>query len=291
MLLISLLIAIAIRQFWKCTSFTQCDLWLITADKHLTRWLKKIDIQDTTVNFAIVISVMAIVVFTLSSMLHSNYTLLYGVFSCAILVYSFGRSEVTGHITNFIVAQAKGDWNQACRYAQQLNVDTNTLTEGNWHKLNRTLLSQANYQGFEQFFAVVFWFFLLGPVGAISYRLTQVWANQISIHNKECSNTKTAREFQRLIAFIDWPAIRVLGLSYAVTGNFIGCINAWKSAVTDRKLSNKEVLFKSLEGALFIDEAITHTKQITRKELEALQQIQTRTLWLWVTVIALAFIV
>ncbi|WP_054113346.1 regulatory signaling modulator protein AmpE [Marinagarivorans algicola] len=288
MLLFSLLIAITLKQLWKSSNPLQYDAWLITLDTQLSHWLHKIDINDTTINFSIVISLASIATFAVSSTLHQYNHFLYIVFSCAVLLYSFGRGELTRHITDFIVAEAKGDWHQACLAAQAIQTPASSIEPNHWAKLNKSFLSQANYQGFERFFAVVFWFALFGPVGAICYRLCHLWLQQV-VPRSAHTNTKTHREFTRLIAIIEWPAVRVLGLTYAVTGNFTSCMHAWKQSNT-KNISNQDVLLQSLEGALAVDHDIPQTQEITRRELEALQQLQTRTLWFWVGCIAIVFI-
>lgn len=289
MLLLSLLIAIMLKQLWKSSNPLQYDAWLTNLDAQLSHWLHKIDINDTIINFSIVISLVSIATFAISSTLHQYNHFLYIVFACAVLLYSFGRGELTRHITDFIVAEAKGDWQQACLAAQAIQVPTDTIKTNHWGALNKNFLSQANYQGFERFFAVVFWFALFGPVGAICYRLCHLWLKQVVPHATH-TNTKTHREFIRLIAIIEWPAVRVLGLTYAVTGNFTGCFSAWKKSASKKNITNQEALLQSLEGALTVDHAAPKTQEITRRELEALQQLQTRTLWFWVGCIAIVFI-
>lgn len=289
MLLLSLLIALALKQLWKSSNPLHYDDWLLKFDNVLSGFLSKIDIQDTTVNFSIVVSVIAVSTFTISSLFHHSNHLLYVVFSCAVLLYSFGRGELTRHITDFIVSEAKGDWASASQAANALDIKTNEIPLNNWAQLNKYFLSEANYRGCERFFGVVFWFALLGPVGAISYRLCHLWHQRVIPHTK-LKNTKTQREFTRLIEIIEWPVVRLLGLTYAVTGNFTGCINAWKQTVLTKKITNKQTLLLCLKGALAVDSELALTQEITRKELNALQELQTRTLWFWVGAIALLFI-
>lgn len=289
MLLLSLLIAIMLKQLWKSGNPIQYDRWLLNCDQFLTQALKRWDINDTTINFSIVISIVSVATFALSSLLHQYNNFLYLTFACVVLLYSFGRGELTRHITDFIVAEAKGDWNQACGAAKALGMHAHETDNNDWITLNKDFLSQANYQGFQRFFAVVFWFTLFGPVGAICYRLSHLWPSIVVPHSTQ-TNIKTQREFARLHQIIEWPAARLLGLTYSVTGNFTGCINAWKKTASTKYSTNQDVLLSSLEGALAVDSNITQTQEITRRELEALQQLQTRTLWFWIGCIAILFI-
>lgn len=286
MLLLSLLIALALKQLWKSGNPLHHDNWLIQLDRFFSQMLAKIDIQDSTINFSIVISLIAVGTFAISNVFYQFNPLFYVVFCCAILLYSFGRGELTRYITDFIVAEAKNDWSMACQAANALDIQTYEIPQNNWAQLNKSFLSEANYRGCERFFGVVFWFALLGPVGAICYRLCHLWPQQVlpKSHHK---NNKITREFTRLIQIIEWPIVRLLGLSYAVTGNFNGCIMAWKHTALTKKITNKHFLLMCLEGALAMDNGFERTQTITRKELNALQELQTRTLWFWIGSIAL----
>ena len=68
----------------------------------------------------------------------------------------------------------------------------------------------------ERLFAILFWYLILGPVGAIVYyALVQLRA--LSYLDFESANEHWLR---RLIFVLEWPVARLLGLTFALAGDF-----------------------------------------------------------------------
>jgi AmpE protein len=278
-LLISLLLAVFLKQFWEPSNPLHHDSWITSYQQQLQHYLAKVSIQSPVTLFAVALLLPTLVIAGLEITLHNESKIIHVIFAAAILLYSFGRGEFTQHITQFIVAEAKQDWDRAVDVAQKLHCNTKTLTPNDWQALNTRFLSQTSYLGFERFFAVVFWFVALGPAGAFAYRFTQLWLQR--------TPHKTLAHW---LWVIEWPAIRTLGLSYAITGNFGGCINAWKKSALSQTHASEDVLLNNMLGALAVDEKLDQTPEVTRRELEALQQLLSRTLWCWLAVIGVLYI-
>ena len=78
-----------------------------------------------------------------------------------------------------------------------------------------------------RWFGVLFWFLLLGPVGALLYRLTAVAAEG------EASTAlppETREGARTLMAWLDWPVAQLMTLSVALVGNFDTVLGAWREA-------------------------------------------------------------
>mgnify|MGYP003575614550 CR=1 FL=1 len=78
-----------------------------------------------------------------------------------------------------------------------------------------------------RWFGVLFWFVLLGPFGALLYRLTAVAAEDAVADQLPAGTVSGART---LLAVLDWPAAQLLTFSLALVGNFDAVIAAWKQA-------------------------------------------------------------
>jgi len=78
-----------------------------------------------------------------------------------------------------------------------------------------------------QFFGVFFWFVVLGPAGAVLYRLSHILYQKWGVLDPQ--------EFGRFGLFsasvfqwLDWIPVRLLGLSFAIVGNFEDAIHCWR---------------------------------------------------------------
>lgn len=77
----------------------------------------------------------------------------------------------------------------------------------------------------ERWFSVLFWFLLLGPVGALMYRLTDLGAKRALMKPEESAHPTA---FMKLKYLLDWPAAQLLSLSLAIVSEFDTAYEAWR---------------------------------------------------------------
>ena len=93
--------------------------------------------------------------------------------------------------------------------------------------VTRAILHIAN----ERIFATIFWFVVLGPFGAMLYRLISELSKQIDFDE--------LAEFSKFIhAIMAWIPARMLAAGYALTGNFDGAYHAYNDRAYTRALSH-----------------------------------------------------
>ena len=78
-----------------------------------------------------------------------------------------------------------------------------------------------------RWFGVLFWFVLLGAVGALLYRLVAIAAEDEPALYLPAGTVEGAR---RLLLLLDWPVAQLMALSLALVGNFDVVVSAWKAA-------------------------------------------------------------
>lgn len=76
-----------------------------------------------------------------------------------------------------------------------------------------------------RWFGVLFWFLLLGPFGALLYRLAALAAEDMA----ERLPVQTAEGARVLLVVLDWPVAQLVTLSMALVGNFDVVASAWKA--------------------------------------------------------------
>ncbi len=127
-----------------------------------------------------------------------------------VVIYSLGRGDLQGSLGPFRDAWRREDSEGALLVARRdLALDAQTPAE---------LLGQVQrhllWQAFQSFFVVIFWYFLLGPVAALVYRLLALVAE----HSAKPALAEQASQMRH--AF-DWLPVRILAASFALVGNFV----------------------------------------------------------------------
>lgn len=78
-----------------------------------------------------------------------------------------------------------------------------------------------------RWFGVLLWFLVLGPVGALGYRLVAIVAADAVAARLPPAMVEGARV---VLAVLDWPAAQLMTLSLALVGDFEAVLAAWKEA-------------------------------------------------------------
>jgi AmpE protein len=86
-----------------------------------------------------------------------------------------------------------------------------------------------------RWFGVLFWFVLLGPAGALLYRLTQLIARQRAFSaDLPAGQTQVLEGFAQVL---DWPAAQLMTLGLAVAADFDAVATAWRDFHAARNVS------------------------------------------------------
>lgn len=173
----------------------------------------------------------------------SNLWFLFGLgFSVLVLLYCFGPTDLEAEVEAFVDARRRGDEESAIWHATELlgsEIPTHSAL------LTRRILDNILVELNERMLAVVFWFVLLGPAGALLFRLTQQLVQEEGENSDEF-----AEAAQRLHHLLAWVPARICALSYALAGSFVDAFNAWRRVSVPWYESTRKVLIASGLGAL-----------------------------------------
>ena len=126
-----------------------------------------------------------------------------------VVIYSLGRGDLLGGLGPFRDAWRRGDLQAAAHVAERdLGVSADS-----GEQLLEKVQGHLLWQAYQSFFAVIFWYFLLGPVVVLSYRLLALAAE----HSQNPALVERAGQLRH--AF-DWLPVRLLAASFALVGNF-----------------------------------------------------------------------
>ncbi len=97
-------------------------------------------------------------------------------------------------------------------------------------KIEEAVCVQAN----NRLFAVIFWFVLLGPIGAWSYRVTDLIRRRAvfnTSHDEDHHDTAdmVLEAAGQLHGWLAWIPARLTAIGYAMAGSFEGALSAWRA--------------------------------------------------------------
>lgn len=164
------------------------------------------------------------------------------VFGVIIFIYCLGPACLSTDIEAYIHARTLGDEDEALHYAGTItDTSASASLDQQTSDVTRAILHVAN----ERIFATIFWFIILGPFGAMLYRLISELSKQIEYNE--------LAEFSEFIhSIMAWVPARMLAAGYALTGNFDGAYHGYKDRVqsADFSQSNAEILISTGLGAM-----------------------------------------
>lgn len=98
---------------------------------------------------------------------------------------------------------------------------------GETARLDGGALVEAVFRNAQRrWFGVLFWFLLLGPVGALLYRLSVVSVEA----EAEALPHETAQGARAWLGLLEWPVTQLMALSLALVGNFDSVASAWRES-------------------------------------------------------------
>lgn len=164
------------------------------------------------------------------------------LFGMVILLYSLGPRNLDRQITEFIDAWDSGDEEKARTMVSDLATDESTQGDAYGRGLARAILAHACYR----IFGVLFWFILLGPIGALLYRLSHM-LRSVSAEQANNDDQEFSTDLNRLLEILNWLPARVTAATFAIAGNFQEAIVGWRG---DEELEPEGAFEKSADEIL-----------------------------------------
>ncbi|MCG8018137.1 MAG: regulatory signaling modulator protein AmpE [Candidatus Thiodiazotropha sp. 'RUGA'] len=147
--------------------------------------------------------------------------------SIGVLLYALGPQDLDSQINQY-VETADADDGEAREVAREIIEDEPPTSEpARSQAVAEAALQQAN----RRTVAVLFWFILLGPLGAILYRLA-TWMPQSDQAAQDIDFKLNTRQ---LVIILDWLPARVTAFCYAIAGSFEDALYGWRSYQESRQ--------------------------------------------------------
>ncbi|UJJ60212.1 MULTISPECIES: regulatory signaling modulator protein AmpE [Rhodanobacter] len=208
------------------------------------------------------------------------------LFALTVLLYCFGPREFEADLESILDAP-DGARREAA--AQALADDGQPIA---W---NAPALGEAiAYAALRRRFAVLLWFFLLGPVGALGYRLAQTLGRDALRLDPD-----SRRAADHVANALDWLPAQLLTFTLAVVGHWEAVIGAWQrwhkqAAATSWYAAGPGFLGAAAQADVLIDieagDGYAEEHGDPLAELRRLRSALLRALLAWLSVVALVVI-
>lgn len=284
MALLVILLGIAIEKFAESVENIRKFDWFTRYAEWTRHKLEQWSLRNDTVILLIILLIPLALIAFVHERLDDALALLGFLFSVIVFIYCIGPKDVHNRANRYVEALERGDQTDADTLAQEI-LENQTIPEDESHmirEINQTLLIGTN----NNFLGVVFWFVILGPVGALLYRFTCVLLNSL----QQQSNAETSGFFQStqlLFSIINWIPAHLTAITYGVTGSFVDAIHQWKIHKSYDHLSPNaanHMLIDTGFGAIQIE---AENKTFDGQTVHEILGLCRRTIILWITAIAI----
>lgn len=218
----------------------------------LSNWPALIPIVALVVLLVVPVLALTVVLVLRDPLLGFPYLIL-GVF---VLFFSLGPQDIGEDVDEYCKAMEDGDKERIRETARAIiesDVPEDTLER--IHRVEEAVCVQAN----NRLFAVIFWFVLLGPLGAWTYRATDLIRRRavfVTTREDESSGMPERLRDAAIVlhGWLAWIPARLTAIGYAAAGNFDTALGAWRAPTEQESDSaseyNEHLLARVGVGAL-----------------------------------------
>jgi AmpE protein len=214
MSLITILIALFLERFAGTLDELRRFGWLDAYADWMRERLEAIGVSDGTVVFVLTLLPPVLLLALVALLVHGVVLgLLDIILGVVILLLCLGPRDLKDQVDAYVEAGAMNDTERQLRHAQDLlgQEEVPQTPRERTRAVVEAIFSEAN----SRLFAVLFWFAVLGPLGALIYRL----GGLLKVPAEDRPESLMAAS-ARLQALMDWIPARLIALGYGLVGSF-----------------------------------------------------------------------
>jgi AmpE protein len=182
----------------------------------------------------------------------------YLTLAIVVLFFSLGPKDIGEDVQEYCRAVESGDGERIVATAKAIvEADIPEDDDSRIRLVEQSVCVQAN----NRLFAVVFWFVLLGPVGAWGYRVTDLIRRRAvfnALREEVPGDPSHVEASETLHGWLAWIPARLTAIGYAMAGSFDGALSAWRQREETTPSSSHEhserLLARVGTGALALEE-------------------------------------
>ena len=218
MTIIEILLALGLCHFIRELGRFRKREWLTTWVDFSNDAFGKLPLWQDALGFLVIIAIPLLGLLLINHVL----TLALGstgsfLLALVVLIYSFGPRDLDTDVAEIVEAEDDEQRGKAMERVLRKPVPEGT------EEARAAAVEAVFREALRRWFGVIFWFAVLGIIGAFLYRMVDWLVNEN--HNL----TEDQRGlFTRLLQIMDWPAAQLMTLSLAIATDFDSVFTAWK---------------------------------------------------------------
>jgi AmpE protein len=236
MTFLAIIIAVLLLQVWGTATRVHYDGWFSGWQARVAAWG-----MAGGVSLALLVLLPTVLAqFILDRLDAVLFGLLWLPLAVLVLLYSFGRGDFPAAMARYREHVRNGDFEAAYLAAgEHFGWDDSSEAPDDEPTAHALIQRAFLYEGLQRWFAVLLYFVLLGPAGALLYRLLQL-----------CRQSFEPAVVERWLFLLDWLPARLLAATFTLTGDFLGSRDELLAALRDHRAPADTLLFSVGSAAL-----------------------------------------
>jgi adenosylcobinamide-phosphate synthase len=248
----SIFVVLVIEQL-KAAPAARVQEWLDAYARFLERQFNGGERRHGVTAWGVGVAIPALCVLGMQIGLDRVNALLTLLFSVAMLYFLMGFRQFSHFFTDIQLALRAGEIEHARTLFHAWTGRENSRLSTS--EIVRLTIEHGILASHRHVFAPLFWFMLLGPAGALLYRLSVVMnqpdAGPIPAEPGFVVPSDAFGEFARLaFEFLDWLPARLTAVTFAIVGDFEDAIYCWRTQAQQWQDAAAGILLASGAGAL-----------------------------------------
>ncbi len=239
MMFLAIIAAVLLLQAWGSAERLHYDAWFASWRFRVSSW----NLSGGVSLLLLVLLPSLLLVLLLGMLEPILFGLLWLPLAVVVLLYSFGRGDFQASMGRYRGHVYGGDFEGAYLAASEdFGWDDSSDSPDTALEVHAMIQQALLYEGLQRWFSVLFYFVLLGPAGALAYRLLQL--------SRDDFEPVLAR---RCLFLMDWLPARLLAATFGLTGDFIGSRDKLLAGIQDTAADAGDVLYSVGIAALGSD--------------------------------------
>ena len=203
--------------------------------------------RDGVISWLLAVVPVALVTLIVYSVARHVNGVLALAWNVAVLYLALGFRQFSHYYNSVMLALRAGDIEQARQALREWRGEPASELTGS--EIARIAIELGLIRSHRHVFGVMAWFILLGPVGAIGYRLAALLSDRWGgAPDVEAGGFGVFA--QRAFAVIDWLPTRLTAFGFAMAGDFMGAVECWREQAATWRSHSHGILLAAAAGAL-----------------------------------------